>query len=101
MRWGIFGSTTTSDTSTLVTVRESRPTQLIKFIGTSYPIDFHVMVDPQAPNNYKKRRIVAVGAGPSGLAALRVYTDELKEEIASDECEIICFEKRDELGGVW
>jgi cation diffusion facilitator CzcD-associated flavoprotein CzcO len=57
------------------------------------------MVNSQA--RIKKRRIVAVGAGPSGLAVLRVFADELKEEIASERCEIICFEKREDLGGVW
>lgn len=49
----------------------------------------------------KKRRIVAIGAGASGLAVLRVFADELKEDIASGDCELVCFEKREDIGGIW
>ncbi|CAE6413694.1 unnamed protein product [Rhizoctonia solani] len=54
---------------------------------------------PQARN--KKLRIAAIGAGASGLAALRIFAEEFKPEIDAGNCEIICFEKRSNTGGIW
>jgi cation diffusion facilitator CzcD-associated flavoprotein CzcO len=52
-------------------------------------------------NNSRKRRFAVIGAGASGLAILRVFADELKEELVSGDCEIVCFEKRNDSGGIW
>ncbi|KAG9128120.1 hypothetical protein FRC07_004736 [Ceratobasidium sp. 392] len=52
-------------------------------------------------NNAKPRRFAVVGAGASGLAILRVFADELKQDLASGNCEIVCFEKRNDSGGIW
>lgn len=49
----------------------------------------------------KARRFAVIGAGASGLAVLRVFADELKQDLASGECEIVCFEKRNDSGGIW
>ncbi|CEL57665.1 Flavin-containing monooxygenase FMO GS-OX-like 1 OS=Arabidopsis thaliana GN=At1g12160 PE=2 SV=1 [Rhizoctonia solani AG-1 IB] len=54
---------------------------------------------PQARN--KKLRIAAIGAGASGLAALRIFADEFKKEMASGDCEMVCFERRGDSGGIW
>jgi cation diffusion facilitator CzcD-associated flavoprotein CzcO len=54
---------------------------------------------PQARN--KKLRIAAIGAGASGLAALRIFADEFKKEMATGDCEMVCFERRGDSGGIW
>ncbi|KAG9098859.1 hypothetical protein FS749_002783 [Ceratobasidium sp. UAMH 11750] len=54
-----------------------------------------------APNDVEKRRFAVIGAGASGLAILRVFADELEQDLASGQCEIVCFEKRNDSGGVW
>ncbi|KAF8609669.1 FAD/NAD(P)-binding domain-containing protein [Ceratobasidium sp. AG-I] len=52
------------------------------------------------PNGEKRRRFAVVGAGASGLAVLQVFADELKDELALGDCEIACFERRDDSGGI-
>ncbi|KAJ1311496.1 hypothetical protein OPQ81_009983 [Rhizoctonia solani] len=54
---------------------------------------------PQVRN--RKLRIAAIGAGASGLAALRIFSEEFQKEIESGDCEIVCFEKRNDTGGIW
>ncbi|KAG8730836.1 hypothetical protein FRC11_005665, partial [Ceratobasidium sp. 423] len=55
---------------------------------------------PQAHNN-NKLRIAVIGAGASGLAVLRIFAEEFRQEVASGDCELVCFEKRNDTGGVW
>ncbi|KAL5641318.1 hypothetical protein ACGC1H_001714 [Rhizoctonia solani] len=54
---------------------------------------------PQARN--KKLRIAAIGAGASGLAILRIFAEEFRKEIDAGDCELVCFEKRNNTGGIW
>ncbi|CUA76676.1 Flavin-containing monooxygenase FMO GS-OX-like 1 [Rhizoctonia solani] len=54
---------------------------------------------PQAHN--KKLRIAAIGAGASGLAILRIFSEEFRKEIDAGDCELVCFEKRHDAGGIW
>ena len=46
-----------------------------------------------------KQRIAIVGAGPSGLAALRAF--ESAERAGAEIPEIVCYEKQDDWGGQW
>lgn len=50
-----------------------------------------------SPNfaSQRQKRVAVVGGGPAGLAFLRVFK-ELKLD-----WEVILFEARDEIGGVW
>ncbi|CAE7213401.1 unnamed protein product, partial [Rhizoctonia solani] len=50
---------------------------------------------------HTKRRIAVIGAGVSGLGVTRVFLRELQNDIGSQECEFVCFEKRDGIGGIW
>ncbi len=45
------------------------------------------------------KRIAILGAGPSGLAALRAF--ESARAKGADIPELVCFEKQSELGGLW
>ncbi|KAF8680217.1 Metal-independent alpha-mannosidase [Rhizoctonia solani] len=58
----------------------------------------NIMGFPHARNG--KLRIAAIGAGASGLASLRTLADEFKKEISSGDCEITCFERRNDTGGI-
>lgn len=47
----------------------------------------------------QKQRIAIIGAGPSGLAALRAF--ESAERAGTEIPEIVCYEKQDDWGGQW
>ncbi|MGB8314404.1 MAG: NAD(P)/FAD-dependent oxidoreductase [Aestuariivirga sp.] len=44
-------------------------------------------------------RVAVIGAGPSGLAALRAFQSAAKKKVKIPE--IVCFEKQDDWGGLW
>lgn len=46
-----------------------------------------------------KQRVAIVGAGPSGLAALRAF--ETARRAGVDVPEVVCFEKQSDWGGLW
>lgn len=46
-----------------------------------------------------KQRIAIIGAGPSGLAALRAF--ESAKLKGADIPEVVCFEKQSDYGGLW
>ena len=46
-----------------------------------------------------KKAIVIIGAGPAGLCALKCVLD--REEYKNGDWDVIVFEARDDLGGVW
>ena len=43
-------------------------------------------------------RVCIVGAGPSGMSTLAMFK-KLKDQ--GVECEVTCFEKQEEPGGLW
>ena len=45
------------------------------------------------------KRIAIVGAGPSGLAALRAFQSAKAK--GAEVPEVVCFEKQDDWGGLW
>ena len=45
------------------------------------------------------KRVAIIGAGPSGLAALRAF--ESAHRAGAEIPEIVCFEKQDDWGGLW
>jgi len=45
------------------------------------------------------KRVAVIGAGPSGLAVLRAF--ETARQKGAEIPEIVCFEKQEELGGLW
>jgi cation diffusion facilitator CzcD-associated flavoprotein CzcO len=48
------------------------------------------------------RRFAVIGAGgAAGLATLKVVSEELRDHIRAGECELVGFEQREDLGGVW
>ncbi|QRV92586.1 flavin-containing monooxygenase/FMO family protein [Ceratobasidium sp. AG-Ba] len=50
----------------------------------------------------RPRRFAVIGAGgAAGLATLKVVSQELRDYIRAGECELIGFEQRQDLGGVW
>ena len=44
-------------------------------------------------------RVAVIGAGPSGLAALRAFQSAAKKQ--GEIPEVVCFEKQDDWGGLW
>lgn len=46
------------------------------------------------------KKIAILGAGPSGLAQLRAF-EALRKAGATDLPEIVCFEKQNDIGGMW
>ena len=44
-------------------------------------------------------RVAVIGAGPSGLAQLRAF--QSAKEKGADIPEVVCFEKQEDLGGLW
>ncbi|QRV77773.1 flavin-containing monooxygenase/FMO family protein [Ceratobasidium sp. AG-Ba] len=50
---------------------------------------------------HTSRRFAVIGVGAAGLATLRVISQEIRDQIASGEFELVGFEKRQDLGGVW
>jgi trimethylamine monooxygenase len=47
-------------------------------------------------------RICVIGAGPSGLSALRAFTsDREKNKSNTNNVEVICYEKQSDWGGLW
>ncbi|KAG8723731.1 hypothetical protein FRC12_013151 [Ceratobasidium sp. 428] len=50
----------------------------------------------------RPRRFAVIGAGGStGLETLKVASEELRDHIRAGECELVGFEQREDLGGVW
>lgn len=47
-----------------------------------------------------KKRIAILGAGPSGLAQLRAF-EALRKAGVEDLPEIVCYEKQNDIGGMW
>ena len=45
------------------------------------------------------KRVAVIGAGPSGLAALRAFQSDAAN--GAEIPEIVCFEKQDDWGGLW
>ena len=45
------------------------------------------------------KRVAVIGAGPSGLAQLRAF--QSAKEKGADIPEVVCFEKQEDLGGLW
>ena len=56
------------------------------------------MTNPRK-DTVKDQRIAIIGAGPSGLAALRAF--ESAERAGTEIPEIVCYEKQDDWGGQW
>ena len=48
----------------------------------------------------RKTRVAVLGAGPSGLAALRAFRSAA-DSISQDHVEVVCFEKQSDWGGIW
>jgi trimethylamine monooxygenase len=48
---------------------------------------------------YSKQRVAIIGAGPSGLAALRAFKSAANK--GQEIPQVTCFEKQDEIGGLW
>ena len=46
-----------------------------------------------------KKRVLVIGAGPSGTAVLRAFSSEAAKGVAIPE--IVCYEKQADLGGLW
>lgn len=46
-----------------------------------------------------KKRVAVIGAGPSGLAALRAFSTARKQ--GHDVPDVVCFEKQSSAGGIW
>ena len=54
-----------------------------------------------ASNDYEvSKRIAIVGAGASGISTLKAFITGLPEETRQG-WEIVLFEKRDDIGGIW
>ena len=50
----------------------------------------------------RPRRFAVIGAGgAAGLATLKIFSEELKDHIRAGDCELVGFEQREDLGGVW
>ncbi|KAG8704752.1 hypothetical protein FRC09_003354 [Ceratobasidium sp. 395] len=50
----------------------------------------------------RPRRFAVIGAGgAAGLGTLKIASEELRDYIRAGECEIVGFEQREDLGGVW
>ncbi|KAG9106857.1 hypothetical protein FRC07_008728 [Ceratobasidium sp. 392] len=50
----------------------------------------------------RPRRFAVIGAGgAAGLATLKIVSEELKDHIRAGECELVGFEQREDVGGVW
>lgn len=50
----------------------------------------------------RPRRFAVIGAGgAAGLATLKTFSEELKDHIKAGDCELVGFEQREDLGGVW
>ncbi|KAG9118449.1 hypothetical protein FRC07_007034 [Ceratobasidium sp. 392] len=50
----------------------------------------------------RPRRFAVIGAGgAAGLATLKIVSEELRDQIRAGECELVGFEQREDLGGVW
>jgi cation diffusion facilitator CzcD-associated flavoprotein CzcO len=49
--------------------------------------------------NPGKKYIIIIGAGPSGLAALKAVLDS--HEWRKDQWEVVALEARAEVGGIW
>ncbi len=45
------------------------------------------------------KRVAVIGAGPSGMAALRAF--QSAKEQGADIPEVVCFERQDDWGGLW
>ena len=45
------------------------------------------------------KRVAVIGAGPSGLAQLRAF--QSAKEKGADIPEVVCFERQEDLGGLW
>jgi trimethylamine monooxygenase len=45
------------------------------------------------------KRVAVIGAGPCGLAQLRAF--QSAKEKGADIPEVVCFEKQDDIGGLW
>jgi trimethylamine monooxygenase len=56
-------------------------------------------VDAHLETTFMTKRVAIIGAGPSGLAALRSF--KLARDQGADIPEIVCFEKQDDWGGLW
>jgi len=49
--------------------------------------------------NASRKRVAIIGCGPSGIAALVAFNHA--EEKGENIPEVVCFEKQDEVGGLW
>ncbi|KAF8609665.1 FAD/NAD(P)-binding domain-containing protein [Ceratobasidium sp. AG-I] len=50
----------------------------------------------------RPRRFAVIGAGgAAGLATLKIFSEELRDHIRAGDCELVGFEQREGLGGVW
>ncbi|CAE7218239.1 unnamed protein product [Rhizoctonia solani] len=76
----------------LVTLAKDHAQPTIVYLGL-------IMGFPQARD--KKLRIAVIGAGASGLAVLRIFAEEFRKEIDAGDYELVCFEKRNDTGGIW
>ncbi|KAG8756545.1 hypothetical protein FRC12_010540 [Ceratobasidium sp. 428] len=51
---------------------------------------------------FHPRRFAVIGAGgAAGLATLKIASEELQNHIKAGTCELVGFEQREDLGGVW
>lgn len=46
-------------------------------------------------------RVGIIGAGSAGLAQLKQVLDAFRRPNVGSKLEVVCFEARDEVGGVW
>ena len=62
--------------------------------------DSSQMTLSNSDHNTITKRIVIVGAGPSGVSTLHAFLTGLPEETRKT-WQIVVFEKRDDVGGIW
>ncbi|KAG8762117.1 hypothetical protein FRC11_011090 [Ceratobasidium sp. 423] len=52
--------------------------------------------------NSRPRRFAVIGAGgAAGLATLKIFLDELRDYVRAGDVELVGFEQREDVGGVW
>lgn len=59
------------------------------------------MIPDISTSNSPSKRIVIIGAGAAGLVAIKTLRSTPELEFARGEWEILCFERRHALGGIW
>ena len=66
---------------------------------TTIDLDAAIEAERQADADALKKRICVIGAGPTGLGALKVIADA--PQYKQGLWEPVAFEAREKIGGVW